>query len=196
MVDKIVEIKNTLIKYSESFAHDGQGDWTFCIRDEGLESIATQLYSAKCPVCPSEDVIRTSEADDYYCEVCGHEWVHSAGEEQLEPEGKHCTTCGYSHDPLLNECPTCLKHSAREEVYVECGKNAQTHYVVSTKAETDMAYIPVRKLTHPTVSEEEIYKYLSKFWDFMEDAQIDDTQGQWSIKDLIQAYMKKQPLRN
>jgi len=45
-------------------------------------------------------------------------------------------------------------------------------------------------------SDEEIYKYLSKFWDFMEDAQIDDTQGRWSVKDFFQAYMKKHPLRN
>lgn len=52
--------------------------------------------------------------------------------------------------------------SAGEEVYVECGKNAQTHYVVSTKAETDMAYIPVRKLTRPTVSEEEAEATLDK----------------------------------
>jgi len=31
----------------------------------------------KCPVCPSEDIIRTSEVGDYYCEVCGHEWGQS-----------------------------------------------------------------------------------------------------------------------
>ena len=110
--------------------------------------------------------------------------------EQLEPEGKHCTTCGYSHDPLLNECPTCLKHSAREEVYVECGKNAQTHYVVSTKAETDMAYIPVRKLTPQQPSEEEIHKLVNKYLIIEESLCADDypyftMKGAKAIKELL-----------
>ena len=73
MVDKIVEILKSWGRF-----------WNYSFPDVEIDDLTdrlAQLYSAKCPVCPSEDVIRTSEADDYYCEVCGHEWVYSAGEE-------------------------------------------------------------------------------------------------------------------
>lgn len=53
----------------------------------------------------------------------------------------------------------------------------------------------LRKTTLNLPTKGEKYKYLSEFWDFMEDAQIDDTQGRWSVKDLIQAYMKQAAIK-
>jgi hypothetical protein len=43
MKDKIIDLRNLLIKYSESFGYDGQGDWTFKIRDEGIEAVVKEL---------------------------------------------------------------------------------------------------------------------------------------------------------
>ena len=120
---KTSELINLLIKYSDSWKHDGTGCFGFDIRHDGLDEIA-QLYSA------------------------------------------------------------------REEVYVECGKNAQTHYVVSTKAETDMAYIPVRKLTPQQPSEEEIHKLVNKYLIIEESLCADDypyftMKGAKAIKELL-----------